>query len=184
MDSDLDLSTFQLLAYSHHTITQILAGGIVRFNLPNINLPDSNSNEPLSHGYVQYKIKLKNNAANGTQISNTAYIYFDFNPAVVTNTTLNIISAVGIEQLSVNDNRINIYPNPTRGEFTLSFSNPSGEKARMKIYNILGETVFEKENIVSSPVLFNNYEISLQKGIYVVEVSFENYNEKRKLVVE
>lgn len=93
LDSNLDESSIQLLTYSHDNYTQVLPGGIVKFNFPNINLPDSLSNEPQSHGYVRYKIKMKDNLPIGTVIENTAHIYFDFNPAIVTNTTLNTLIA-------------------------------------------------------------------------------------------
>ncbi len=93
LDMSLDESSFQLLGYSHEPIVQV-KGKAVRFNFPNINLPDSNANEPESHGYVQYKVKLKNSLSIGTQIHNTAYIYFDFNPPVVTNTVTNTIAHV------------------------------------------------------------------------------------------
>jgi len=102
LDADLDISTFQLLGYSHPTVVQIFEGGIARFSFPNINLPDSNSNEPASHGYIQYKIKLQNGLPLGTQFQNTAYIYFDFNPPVVTNTTINTLSSIPSVVLSSN----------------------------------------------------------------------------------
>ena len=103
LNSNLDLSTFQLVAYSHQPYVQILNGGIAKFNFPNINLPDSTSNEPNSHGYVQYRIKAKDSLAVGVQISNTAYIYFDFNTPVVTNTVSNSIinCAQNINNISV-----------------------------------------------------------------------------------
>src|SRR5438093_2053651 len=47
-------------------------------SFPNINLTDSGSNEPASHGFIQYKIKLQTGVPAGTQIQNTAYIYFEF----------------------------------------------------------------------------------------------------------
>ncbi len=90
LDANLDESSFQLLAYSHEPFVQI-KGSTVRFNFPNINLPDSNANEPASHGYVQYKVKLNENLPIGTQISNRAYTYFDFNAPVVTNIVTNTI---------------------------------------------------------------------------------------------
>ncbi len=87
----IDESSFRLLGYSHQPMVQI-KGKAVRFNFPNINLPDSFSNEPASHGYVQYKVKLNSNLPIGTQIDNTAFIYFDYNAPVVTNTTTNTVS--------------------------------------------------------------------------------------------
>src|SRR5206468_6143358 len=93
----------------------------VRFNFPNINPPDSNTNEPLSHGYVQYKVKLKNNLPIGTQINNTAFIYFDFNAPVVTNTTTNtiaLVSSVGDKRHKTQD--VRLYPNPASDVVTIS----------------------------------------------------------------
>ena len=58
LDANLDLSTFTLTGYSNHPFTQVI-GNVAKFNFPNINLPDSISNEPGSHGYVQYKNKSK-----------------------------------------------------------------------------------------------------------------------------
>ncbi len=87
----LDIESFELLA-SSHTMQLQITNNIVRFNFANINLPDSNSNEPASHGYVQYRIKLKNSVIIGDSIKNTAFIFFDFNPAIVTNTTVSEVS--------------------------------------------------------------------------------------------
>lgn len=90
LDDNIDAASFELIAYSHQPVTQVI-GTVVRFNFPGINLPDSLTNEPGSHGYVQYKVKLKSGLALGTSIYNTANIYFDFNAPVVTNTTTNTI---------------------------------------------------------------------------------------------
>jgi Leucine-rich repeat (LRR) protein len=92
LDTNVDPSSFQLLAYSHQPIVQVQENRI-RFNFPNIHLPDSNTNELGSHGYVQYRVKLKDGLAIGTPINNKAYIYFDFNDPVATNTTTNTICA-------------------------------------------------------------------------------------------
>jgi uncharacterized repeat protein (TIGR01451 family) len=85
LSSNLDVSTFQLLDYSHNCITQLLEGGIAQFMFPNINLPDSASNPEGSKGYVQFRIKIKPGLSTGFTISNKASIYFDYNPPVVTN---------------------------------------------------------------------------------------------------
>ena len=91
---------FTFLSSSHDLITQLLPGDILRFNYPQINLPDSTSDEPNSHGYVQYKIKRKPGLPLNAVISNRAYIYFDFNTPVVTNTvSATLTTTVGIQQM-------------------------------------------------------------------------------------
>ncbi len=91
LSSSLDWSTFNLLSYSHQPLTQVYNDGLVKFSFPHINLPDSNTNEPGSHGYVQYKIRAKDSLAIGSTIENTANIFFDFNAPVITNTTSNSV---------------------------------------------------------------------------------------------
>ena len=115
LDNNIDESSIQLLAYSHEPVVQVF-GKIVRFNFPNINLPDSLNDEPRSHGYVQYKVKRKDNLPLGTQIKNTAYIYFDFNAPVQTNTTVNTLTVpVAVTELRTLKIAFSIYPNPLSG---------------------------------------------------------------------
>ncbi|MFM1932128.1 MAG: hypothetical protein RL226_1431, partial [Bacteroidota bacterium] len=88
----LDLSTFELVANSHSVQTFIDPNTReIQFYFENIMLPDSNCCEPESHGLISYKIRPLPELAHDTRIENTAYIYFDSNPAVVTNTTWNSI---------------------------------------------------------------------------------------------
>lgn len=90
LHSNTDATSFQLLDYSHQPDIKI-KGQAIRFNFPYINLPDSNINEPASHGYIQFKVKLKSGLQPGAHINNKAFIYFDFNEPVITNTANNYI---------------------------------------------------------------------------------------------
>lgn len=88
----LDITTFQYESSSHNVY--ILLDTIlnyIRFSFNNIMLPDSNSNEPLSHGYVKFNIEQKPSLLPNTEIINGSDIYFDQNPAVSTNQVFNTI---------------------------------------------------------------------------------------------
>ncbi len=91
MDTNLDMSTFYVLDNSHPDQLQVLIDPdnehIVNFQFKNIFLPDSISNEPGSHGFITYSISPVEGLPADTEINNTAHIFFDFNPAIVTNTT-------------------------------------------------------------------------------------------------
>ena len=91
LDPFLDLNTLKVLDSSDPYISSI-DNSIATFSFNNIFLPDSNIDEPGSHGYITYLIKPLPGIINGTQVKNTAYIYFDANSPVETNTTLNIFS--------------------------------------------------------------------------------------------
>ena len=83
----LDLSSLEPLNASHSFSTIVQPDGLVKFVFNNIMLPDSTSNEPESHGYVIYKIRTMPGIAVGEVINNTASIFFDDNPPIITNTT-------------------------------------------------------------------------------------------------
>lgn len=83
----LNLSTFTPLHSSHAMVTELSETGEVRFIFDNIQLPDSTSNEPESHGYVFYSIRINEDAQHNELISNVANIYFDANPPIITNET-------------------------------------------------------------------------------------------------
>lgn len=92
LDQNLDVSTFQYIASSHEEVlSTYLDAHQVTFEFRNIFLPDSTTNFDASQGYVMYKIQTKNNLDDYTIINNNAHIFFDFNPAIVTNTTENVM---------------------------------------------------------------------------------------------
>jgi len=86
IDPNLDWNTFQLQNLSHTGSVLIRNENQVTFTFNNINLPDSTTNEPESHGYIQFKIKPKPGITIGESMSSSANIYFDFNLPISTNT--------------------------------------------------------------------------------------------------
>ncbi|MBK8805142.1 MAG: hypothetical protein IPO21_00260 [Bacteroidales bacterium] len=117
LDENLDPLSFKLLAASHEMRYFLEKDGAVRFYFDNINLLDSTSNEPESHGFVLYSIKPKATITSGAIANAQANIYFDYNPAIVTNTTTTTfiedsdIIAQSI-QLEQGWNLISFYVNP------------------------------------------------------------------------
>ncbi len=185
LDQNIDESSFQLLTYSHEPQMQIV-GKSVRFNFPNINLPDSVNNEPDSHGYVQYKVRRNDNLPIGTQIHNTAYIYFDFNPPVQTNTTINTIAVPGTVgmQESLNAMEMTLYPNPlASGEILyLNLKNVSTIQSFISLFEIGGRKVFSQAINTSS----KTQQLALPNlapGIYLAVFDNGTARIQRKLVV-
>ena len=87
----LDASSFQYIASSSHAVVQLFDHDMA-FTFPHINLPDSLQNPAASEGWIQYKVRTNSNLPSGVQIKNTAAIYFDLNPPVMTNTTVNRVA--------------------------------------------------------------------------------------------
>nr|MBK9652502.1 T9SS type A sorting domain-containing protein [Bacteroidota bacterium] len=164
LDASLDISTFELLAYSHQPQVQLI-GNNLRFNFPNINLPDSTNDEPNSHGYVQFSIKLKDSLSIGTIIKNTSYIYFDFNPPVQTNSTINTIIGTGFN-FTETQNNISVYPNPTDNSITIA-TNIVSNNGVIKLYDMLGKEL-KTQKINSHNAQMNLQEFSV--GNYILKI--------------
>ena len=87
-----DLSTFTPLMSSHNMIASIRhEDGVAEFLFPEIYLPDSTTNEPESHGFLKFSVQTLADVPVGDVINNTAAIYFDENPPIITNTTWHTI---------------------------------------------------------------------------------------------
>ncbi len=100
----LDVSTLEIKSQSHPgLITELVQGNVIRFNFKGIHLPDSLTSPAGSQGYIVYVIKPKLGIAEGSKLKNRASIYFDYNPAVITNSTLNtMVSSIPFESTSIN----------------------------------------------------------------------------------
>lgn len=164
----LDMNTFELLGASHFVETKYAQNGAVRFEFPLIMLPDSNQNEALSHGFVAYRIKPKANVSLPAVIENTAFIYFDQNPAVVTNTTRDTMTQfyVGINAPTP-QNELLISPNPFDNQTIVTYLNPSGEGCEVLVYDLSGKLLIRKMDNMGR---FSIEKGNLQSGMYLLKV--------------
>ncbi len=89
LDKDLDPSSISIVSKSHPMDLEIVNNQILKFKFNNINLPDSGTNEPASHGHVKYKIDPDKSIGKGVAIKNSAAIFFDQNKPIITNETVN-----------------------------------------------------------------------------------------------
>ncbi len=183
LDADLDLSSVRVIASSHSLITEVLPGNVLKFRFDNIMLPDSASNEPASHGYVIYEVDPLPGATDGTEIKNHADIYFDFNPPVITNTTLNTLVSVipnctiATEITESDESGFKIYPNPAEDVF---FVDNIQVNSAVYLYDISGRLILaQKSN--SSKCAVNTS--SLQNGIYLVEVGSGGLSNFQRIVI-
>lgn len=85
LDNTVDWNSFQMLYSSNDYKLKITNSNILQWTFPNILLPDSNVNEPASHGFISYIVKPVKTLVAGEVINNTAGIYFDYNDPVLTN---------------------------------------------------------------------------------------------------
>lgn len=75
------------------------------------------------------------------------------------------------------DNEVSVYPNPFKN--VIQFKNPNEEKHNITILNSVGKIVL-KSTIISK---FKTMDLSeLQKGVYLIRLSNENYTKSMKIV--
>jgi hypothetical protein len=146
----VDPETFRLIATSHPVLVNASAASIsdpsnsaFAFTFNNILLPDSNTNEPLSHGFIAYEITPRPTAALGDVIENTAAIYFDFNAPIITNTTQTpVAEKLGFgRDLSVSAG-LRVYPNPATDRMTVQLTDVQDfATATYTVYDLAGRPV-------------------------------------------
>ncbi|MBL7914798.1 MAG: T9SS type A sorting domain-containing protein [Bacteroidia bacterium] len=168
----LDLSTLELAATSHSADIQfVYHASRLEFVMNNILLPDSNINEPLSHGFVRYRIKPKTTVAVGDSIQSFASIYFDFNTPVITNTAVTkIIQPTGVQEIP--QGNISIFPNPTTNKVTIRLTETAEKITSANVFNIYGQEV---KAFRISPTHTTEIDISdLSQGIYFIRLNNSN----------
>lgn len=174
----LDLSTLKILSTSHDYKLEIIDGNTLNFLFLNIMLPDSNSNEAESHGYIRFKINQKMNNPLGSVIENSADIYFDFNEPIITNTTVhtigeNFVQVVSTKPIKEKLANVKVFPNPFSEQATFEIETDKNyQNLNLTIYNIMGQTV---KTLISD----NNNRIVLDRnglkaGIYFYKIQSDN----------
>lgn len=166
LDMDLDIMDLQVHGSSHPMYLEILDDRVLRFRFDDINLPDSLSDEANSHGYVVYSIPLMPGSTGGTTIENTAYIYFDLNPPVITNTTLNTINLNTDLAELVHDHLLRAWPNPVDEQLHVSIPGAL-QGAEMRIIDTQGRLIHRSVATADRLVVDTG---SWAAGVYAITV--------------
>ncbi|MBP7166608.1 MAG: T9SS type A sorting domain-containing protein [Bacteroidia bacterium] len=164
----LDISSIEFVNASHPVnINWINYQRNMEFKFDNILLPDSNINEPLSHGFVRYRIQPKTTLNAGDSITNFAAIYFDFNEPVITNTAKTIIVLpTGLPGTNPSPGKLLVFPNPAENSISISGIQLENGKAQLRLMDIYGKLILEKTIAETTANLETN---QLAKGVYLIQ---------------
>lgn len=159
-----DMSSLTVLKGSHDFRTKIRETNIVEFIFENINLP---FDDAINDGYVSFKIKTQPTLVENDTFENEAEIYFDYNPAIITNLEqTKIESALGVSDYQL-DNSISYYPNPVKNTL---FINSKNNINHISFYDINGRL------ILNTPVTGNMSQekinvAELAHGVYFIKIN-------------
>ncbi len=189
LDPDFDWTTFKPGYSDYDYTTTVSETGLVTFRFANINLPwKSGYGDALSSALVQYSIQRKTTAVEGTEFTNTANIYFDYNAPITTNTTVNTLdepASVDEVATGVDGITMDLYPVPVSDNLTIQVNNISkSETALVSIIDLTGKVVLsDKVNLEEGSTLVTKNLSHLVNGTYLTRVQFENGSSIVKKIV-
>ena len=178
----LDEATFARGTESHPGARVRLYGyngrTVVQYRWNALSLTPKAVNEARSQGFASFTMRPKRALPLGTQVSNRAGIYFDFNPVILTNT-----ATIRYDNLPVDPDGprvsvvtrtrkaialgIDLYPNPTTG--TVQVGLPAGTAtAQATVYAMTGKALTTTRLAPANPALDL---AALRPGIYFVRIA-------------
>ncbi len=160
-----ELTSLEILASSHPFTAQYGQDRTLRFDFPNIQLPDSTNDEPNSHGFVTFRMKPVDGVSLGSVITNKAGIYFDLNPAVLTNST-GLLVTVSTKVPEMERAELRIVPNPAVDLIrVVGMNNNVGVRG----YRLFGAD--GRASMATGPMRSGELDVTgLVAGPYVIEV--------------
>lgn len=174
LEPELDERSIQFTLMSHEGQIQMQGRSII-WSFPHINLPDSNSNEAESHGFVEYKILPRTNIPDAQVILNNAEIIFDFEAPVKTNTVLRTTkekrSELEIGQLIIRPNPLEDLSVLTLDINTPSIANPL-HITEVTILDAMGRIRYHQ-----GALYLTSYAVRrewLDQGVYVIRAMDED----------
>ena len=189
VSTNLDIESFEMLFASHPYSVQIKSNNILEWKFENILLPDSNVNEPLSHGFVHFSLIPKEDLLVNDIILNSSNIYFDFNTPIITNTVIDTVCET-LTQIKNSNNTSNnmviVYPNPFNDKTNIILNLEKQSLTEINLFSAIGQKINSIYKGVllqgtNKIILKNNF--NLTKGFYLLEVKTETQVYYQKLYI-
>jgi uncharacterized repeat protein (TIGR01451 family) len=180
----LPMEFIKILSTSHidqYSVNFKVRDHAIVWTFKDIELETLNSaGEIKSSGFIQFKAGLEKGLKKGDSIKNQAFIYFDFQPPVATNTIVTRVIENSLPVPVNASNFLSIYPNPNNGEFNIHIQASNIQK--IEIYDASGKIIdfktLELQNNTAS-IQMGQY----APGIYTVRVVYPTGVVSGKLIV-
>lgn len=168
--------TFRPGASSHPCTWEFLDERILEVMFSSISLPDSNVNEPASHGWFEFSIEPLHKLPIGTRIENSAAIYFDFNAPIITDEAWHTVGRLAVSinkepKTSERHSRWHVLGNPARESCTFQASKPISGQSRFQLTDAQGRVVRTIE--------FSGQQYTFERGYLTAGLYFFNIQTER-----
>lgn len=165
LDVHIPVYEFQMVSCSHNYEVS-LNNNVVTWVFDNINLPPKSLTESGSKGFIVFEAHLNKNLETNDSVINKAYIYFDYNTPIITNTT-SVIKKTEVVQPPDVDGKLSIrvYPNPA--DEIVSFENVSIKNQNVSVFNMLGQQISDFDIKASS--IINKSIVDWPRGMYFIK---------------
>ncbi len=177
LDQNIIMNSFHVISSSHPMKTFTNDDRVVRFQFSDINLPDDKMNEPKSHGELYYSVSRDKSLEVGDKVKNTAYIYFDYNDPIITNTS--VVTVVAPTSIGVNRGNevFKAFPNPASDKITVIL--PDNNEGRLLLIDVTGRELLSQE-------IKGNGTLDLGRipnGVYVITVHSKLGESSGKVII-
>lgn len=174
IDSHLNINSITPGASSAN-YNWLVIGNKLILQFTGIELADSNSNEPASHGFVRFKIEQAAGNIYGTVIPQMAAIYFDYlSPVTTNNAVVELYQDFTTVNAGAINNSITVFPNPAHENFYINCT----ETTSYAVQDLTGRTI--QQGIISKPTELNC--IDWARGVYFVTLQTAEGKQIKKLV--
>lgn len=143
LPAEVDPARVRVLGSSHPMRWRLLAGRVLEFQFNPLALPPAEQDEPGSQGFVQFGVMSRPGLAVGALVQNKASIYFDFNPAVVTNVAGTEVKVVSVSAPASEVLALEIFPNPARQQTQLRCAAPASAAGHLLVFDAQGKRCFQ-----------------------------------------
>jgi uncharacterized repeat protein (TIGR01451 family) len=186
LDVNLMPESIRNIDTKHAATISIEDGNVLVVTFNNIYLPDSTTDFEASMGFVRFDINRLPNLPIGTQIENTAAIYFDFNAPIITNTPISIIGTI-TNTINIDQTKLDVeaMPNPFDEQVTLKYTLEQREDITIRIHNSVGQCVqtYTRAQSQSKGVYIETINThDLPSGVYMLTLETSNNIITKKMI--
>jgi len=131
-------------------------------------------------GFGTVNVYLCGNAVNDDNLADSGDYVYSQHIVLTENTTTSI---AGLNEGSL---KLDVYPSPSDGRLTVSFTLPDAANASVSLYSMSGQLVRNFENTQMNAGEFSKtYNVNdLAKGMYFMKVNAGDFSETHKVIIE